>query len=136
MGKVHTNTRVDPDTKEQILEYADDLDVTESEAVRRLIRVGLAREGRPVTSADGGRMVELTRPTTMLISFSLVVSGLGLWIAGLFATGYAVPVYLTLGMFAQLLGVGLAVAAVLAQLVMAKPLRGLLGFRYEVVTDV
>lgn len=53
-NKEQIHTRVDPDMKNQISEYQGDRDVTQSEAVRRLLQRGLAEEGYPVSAADGG----------------------------------------------------------------------------------
>ena len=45
MGRERIQTRADGDTVEQIETYTDDHDVSESEAIRRLIRRGLKAEG-------------------------------------------------------------------------------------------
>jgi len=45
MGRERIQTRADGDTVEQIETYTDDHDVSQSEAIRRLIRRGLEAEG-------------------------------------------------------------------------------------------
>ena len=45
MGRERIQTRADSDTVEQIENYRDERDISQSEAVRRLIRKGLRTEG-------------------------------------------------------------------------------------------
>jgi len=45
MGRERLQTRDDPDTIEQVEQYAADKDISQSEAVRRLIRTGLVEAG-------------------------------------------------------------------------------------------
>lgn len=46
-------TRADADTIEALEAFAEERDITRSEAIRRLIRTGLAQEGHPVAATDG-----------------------------------------------------------------------------------
>jgi len=46
-------TRADADTVETLEAFAEEQDITRSEAIRRLIRTGLAQEGHPVAATDG-----------------------------------------------------------------------------------
>lgn len=71
MGKTRVQTRVEPDTQQQINEYAEERDIGDAEAVRRLIRSGLANEGYPVTAADGGTrtfLEQLAAPRSMMFA--------------------------------------------------------------------
>ena len=45
MGRERLQTRDDPDTIEQVEQYAADKDISQSEAIRRLIRTGLVEAG-------------------------------------------------------------------------------------------
>lgn len=45
MKRERVQTRADTDTVEQVEEYADEKDISESEAVRRLLRAGLVQKG-------------------------------------------------------------------------------------------
>jgi len=45
MARERIQTRDDADVKAAVEQYADDADVSEAEAVRRLVRTGLAVEG-------------------------------------------------------------------------------------------
>lgn len=47
-------TRVDPDTKEILERYADDREINQSQAVRRMVRTQLDAEGYGVAATDGG----------------------------------------------------------------------------------
>jgi len=53
MPRKRVQTRADADTVESLEAYADETDISESEAVRRLIRTGLAEHGHPVAATDG-----------------------------------------------------------------------------------
>ena len=53
MTRKRVQTRADADTVESLEAYADETDISESEAVRRLLRTGLAEHGHPVAAADG-----------------------------------------------------------------------------------
>jgi len=53
MGKERLSLRVDPETKDAISEYADERDVSKSEAGRRMIRAGLSQNGYNIAAADG-----------------------------------------------------------------------------------
>lgn len=136
MGKKRVQTRVAHDTKTEIEAYATDRDISESDALRRLIRAGLATEGYPVTRGDGGTIEKLAQPMTVLLGAGFMLGGLGLWMAGLFASGYAVPVYLSLGLSSQFIGLALLISATVSQLVLAKPLRGLVGIKTEAPDNV
>jgi hypothetical protein len=56
MAKERANTRLDPDTQETIEEYRKERDISEAEAYRRLIRVGLDRELQ--ATPDGGEVMD------------------------------------------------------------------------------
>lgn len=62
MGKERLPLRVDPETKDALSEYADERDVSNSEAGRRMLRAGLSQNGYQITTADGmgiGQLQEL-----------------------------------------------------------------------------
>lgn len=52
--KKQVQTRIPVDTKEQLEEYQEERELSQADAVRRLINIGLAEEGHPVAKADGG----------------------------------------------------------------------------------
>ncbi|WP_435187003.1 hypothetical protein [Halobellus sp. EA9] len=45
MSRERVQTRCDPDTIEQIERFTDEKEISESEAVRRLVRTGLIQKG-------------------------------------------------------------------------------------------
>ena len=53
MARELIQTRADGDTVEALEEFAEESDITRSEAIRRLVRSGLAQQGHPVKAADG-----------------------------------------------------------------------------------
>ena len=53
MARELVQTRADADTVETLEAFAEERDITRSEAIRRLIRTGLAQEGHPVAATDG-----------------------------------------------------------------------------------
>jgi hypothetical protein len=53
MGKERLSLRVDPETKDAINEYAEERDVSKSEAGRRMLRSGLSSSGYEIAVADG-----------------------------------------------------------------------------------
>jgi transposase len=53
MARERIQTRADADTLEQVEEYAEDKDISYSEAVRRLVRTGLIEKGYREAEADG-----------------------------------------------------------------------------------
>ena len=62
MARERVQTRCDPATVDSIEDHADDLDESRSEAVRQLIRAGLAERGYNIAVADGvgtGQLDEL-----------------------------------------------------------------------------
>ena len=54
MARERIQTRADADTLEQVEQYADDKDISYSEAVRRLVRTGLIEKGYREAEAGGG----------------------------------------------------------------------------------
>jgi len=54
MPKEPITTRLDPDIKSEVENYAEDRDIGQTEAARRLIRAGLTAEGHPIAATDGG----------------------------------------------------------------------------------
>jgi hypothetical protein len=140
MGKTRVQTRVEPDTKSQIDDYAEDRDIGDAEALRRLIRSGLAAEGHAVTTADGGPetntlLERLAAPLTVGIGAALLAFAAGLMTAaGLLAANGSLAVALValgLSTVFMILAAGTVVTAALAQLALARPLRGLVGLAVE-----
>jgi hypothetical protein len=133
MGKSRVQTRVDPDTEASITEYAEEREIGNSEAVRRLIRTGLAAEGYPVATADGGPQTPLerlaSRWTVGLGGLILMVGGfLLIPAATLAAGGSPAPAFALMGLGGILMGAGvsLILTAAVAQVALAEPLRGLI----------
>jgi len=58
MARERIQTRADADTLEQVEQYADDKDISYSEAVRRLVRTGLIEKGYREAEADGDQLAE------------------------------------------------------------------------------
>lgn len=59
MARDLVQTRADPDTIDALEGFAEEKDITRSEAIRRLIRTGLAKEGHAVAATDGsGELVD------------------------------------------------------------------------------
>jgi len=62
MARERVQTRCDAATVEQIDDFADEQELSKSEAVRRLVRTGLAENGYQIAVADGmgtGQLSEL-----------------------------------------------------------------------------
>jgi len=53
MARERIQTRADADTLEQVEQYAEDKDISYSEAVRRLVRTGLIEKGYREAEAGG-----------------------------------------------------------------------------------
>jgi hypothetical protein len=132
MAKEPLTTRLDADVKREVEDYADDHDIGQTEASRRLIRAGLAAEGRSVATTDGGGMgpfERLAAPRTVLVGAVLLTLAL-LPFAGAgqaAATGAGIAAFGLLGLSMILMGLGLTTfwAATLANLALARPLRAL-----------
>lgn len=59
MARELVQTRADADTVESLEAYAEEADISRSEAIRRLLRTGLVQHGHPVAAADGsGQMAD------------------------------------------------------------------------------
>jgi hypothetical protein len=129
MAKEPITTRLDSDTKTEVENYADDRDIGQTEAARRLIRAGLAAEGHPVATTDGGEPGPLERlgsARTALTGALLLALGIfPLAGAGLAGTGTAALGLAGLAGVLFLLGLLTIWAAVLAQLTLGRPLRAL-----------
>ncbi|WP_340102280.1 hypothetical protein [Salinibaculum salinum] len=140
MGKEPLTTRLDADTKQEVENYAEDRDIGQTEATRRLIRSGLAAEGHAVTTADGGPetktlLERLASPLTVGIGAALLAFALGLMTAaGLLASNgtlTAAVVALGLSTVVAALATGIIGTAALAQMALERPLRGLLPLAKE-----
>ncbi len=122
--------RIERDTDESIRAYRDELDddISQSEAVRHLLRAGLAAKGHPVAATDGGNgpleRIAARRTTTLgALLFGLSIIPL------LAATtaGTTTTALLAVGVALIPMGLGAATiwTAALAQLALARPLRAL-----------
>jgi hypothetical protein len=139
--KPKIQVRVDRDIKDGIDAYIDDQeDVSEPEAIRHVLRAGLASKGYPIVEADGGNRYENTllktvgSYTTVLTALVLMFAGLSAWTYAFSVTGTAQLVSVLVGVMFQLVATGLITAAAVAQLAMSRPLRGLVGLEAGVRT--
>ncbi len=132
MAKEPITTRLDADTKTEVENYADEHEIGQTEATRRLIRAGLASEGHPVATTDGGQdgpLERLAAPRTVLIG--TVLFGLAvLPILGAQQAATAGAINVALGLVVvtnilMMLGITVIAVAALAQLALARPLRAL-----------
>lgn len=122
--------RVEHTTKDAVDNYADENDLSQSEAVRRLIHHGLADEGYNA-AGDRNWLERLASTGTMTIA--AVVGLLAVGLSGLAAlladASLAAAVVALVGGFILLVSMAvITTAAALAQLALARPLRGLLPF--------
>jgi len=130
MAKEPITTRLDTDTKTEVDNYADDHDIGQTEATRRLIRAGLAAEGHPVATADGGAEPGPLERLATQRTTTLGVLLFGLSIIPLLAAttaGTTTTALLAVGVALIPMGLGAATiwTAALAQLALARPLRAL-----------
>jgi hypothetical protein len=78
MARERIQTRADADTLEQVEEYAEEKDISYSEAVRRLVRTGLIQKGYREAEGDGDELAvanynqTATQTATVLILVLLV----------------------------------------------------------------
>jgi len=129
-------TRVERDTKESIDRYVDSLDdedISQSEAVRHLLRAGLAEKGHPVAATDGSgkhSLLETLASGRTMLAGALIY---GLTVLPMFlAVQFAEAGNLNAAALLLLLTIGLTVAAVVvmggvlaANAALARPLRAL-----------
>lgn len=78
MGRKKVQTRCDPNTADSIEQYAENRNISESEAIRRLLRTGLHIQGMKVEDYDRIRQSEKAaqRRTLLLIAVVGVVGAL------------------------------------------------------------
>jgi hypothetical protein len=133
MAKEPLTTRLDADTKREVENYADEHEIGQTEAARRLIRAGLAEEGHPVTAADGSgkhSLLETLASGRTMLAGALIY---GLTVLPMFlAAQFAEAGNLNAAALLLLLTIGLTVAAVIimsgvlaANLALGRPLRAL-----------
>jgi hypothetical protein len=137
--KKQVQTRIASDTNDQLERYQEERDISQADAVRRLIRSGLANEGYPVAATDGGsaRSIEDTTlekigsPRTIGIATAIMLLGFGFMLLGAWFAQSNLwwPALASLGIMAvaYTTGAALSATAALAQLALARPLRGLVG---------
>ena len=123
MAKERTQTRVEQDTQEAITNYAEEVDCGESEAMRRLIRSGLAVEGHGVTRVERRPLVErLAQGRLVGIGVSgFIIGALLILSATIVGTTGAALAFLGFGVVATTAGTLTAAAAALAQASLAAP---------------
>jgi len=122
--------RVEPDTKSALEDYAESEDLSQSEALRDLLNKALASEGY---DAKGSRsLLERLASVKMVLggAFLFFLSAL-LWVPVYFfgQNGDYIAALMIVGVL-MLLAISGALAisvAALAQLALARPLRGLVG---------
>jgi hypothetical protein len=87
MGKIQKATRLPKDQADRVERYADQHDISEADALRRLIRVGLEEEEQLAT--DGGWTVKQHPWTEPLIEIgeSMARYAVLAMLAGIFAVG-------------------------------------------------
>ena len=82
MARERIQTRADADTLSQVEEYVEDKEISESEAVRRLIRAGLITKG--YRDPEGGRIHRAaqvgTIPTILAVALAALLSVLVLMV--------------------------------------------------------
>jgi hypothetical protein len=125
--------RIERDTDEAIQRYCDDLDgdVSQSEAVRHLLRAGLAAKGHPVAATDGGddfleRLAsERTAASGAVCTFLSGVSLIGAGELAQLGGFYGALLLLFASVTFLIAAAGLIGVAALAQLALARPLRAL-----------
>ena len=86
MARERIQTRADADTLEQVEQYAEDKDISYSEAVRRLVRTGLIEKGyreaearqlaraniHPLVREIGGPMIGVTAAILLLVQVGVL----------------------------------------------------------------
>lgn len=78
MARERIQTRDDPDVKEAVEEYAEEKDITEAEAVRRLVRTGLDAKGYDTPGTTG--RVRLDISLIGRLGGGLLMAALLLWL--------------------------------------------------------
>lgn len=107
MAKERIQTRVEDDTFRELTEYGSEAEVSQSEAVRRLVKVGLTAEGRPVGTATH------RPPIARLGSKGVLAAGVGAFAAGLLlVVGATVAASSSVPLALAALGVGIPVTTV------------------------
>jgi hypothetical protein len=130
MGTDPITTRLNTDTKQQMERYAEDREIGQTEAMRRLVRQSLAAEGYDVASSPTTNTETLL---DRLSSHRIVTSGIMMLVVMALGVGQATLYleasretlgYLTIAVsaFAGLSGTVMLIVALLAQLALAEPL--------------
>jgi len=79
MARERVQTRADADTLDQLEQYAADKEISQSEAVRRLIRTGLAQKGYRDAEAgdiDGSTLERAGQAGTLITILAAAALGL------------------------------------------------------------
>jgi hypothetical protein len=113
MAKEPLTTRLDADTKRQVENYADEHDIGQTEAARRLIRAGLAEEGYPVAAADGRGPTTRTKET-VYGWLERSVYAMMILLVGMLVTGGSAIAFGTTLLPLKLLALGVITASVTA----------------------
>jgi hypothetical protein len=129
MAKKTLTTRLDPDTKQQIEKYADEHGIGQTEAARRLIRGGLDAEADD-TPDTGGYLDRIAQDQVFAPSLLVAIVGWLMPYVALALNAGTLPLYSTFVLASALMFGGVLVAGIslVAQLALARPLRGLVGF--------
>lgn len=111
MAKPQVATRVDTGTKRSVEEYAEEKDITEAEAMRRLLSRGLDYEAGRLTATDGGEVREATEELYQNLARTIRLQTFR-------DAGVALGLVLAIGELAGLLDTTASVALGLAALVL------------------
>lgn len=103
MARELIQTRADGDTIEALEEFAEETDITRSEAIRRLVRSGLAQQGHPVKAADGAGQLsdrldhlEAEQQRANRLSTAALLAGV-MYLVATFTLGLSGPIWLLVG---------------------------------------
>jgi hypothetical protein len=118
-------TRVSPGTYRQFEDYRDDHGLTNAEAMRNLVQTGLTAEGY---SSSTSTLERIAAPRTVALAAVLFLAGLaGIVAAALTTTGLLYALAVATSGVAILTATLTTTAAMIAQMALARPLRGLVG---------
>jgi len=84
MAREQINVRLDSDDHQEFKDFRDDLEVTNAEAGRRLIRAGLEQNGSGKAATDGGYIAHShSAPDSLLYQIGLGVLAAGILLLGM-----------------------------------------------------
>jgi hypothetical protein len=126
MGKKRVQSRVDPDTHDRIEEFRDTNNLSDSEAVRRLIRAGLEKKGYTDDQTNQGVFERIARPFTVALGFVLLNLSVALYAGAAVSPAMGATVALVaVGTWLSIIGIVALTGAAAAQTHIGEPLRDL-----------